>query len=109
MAATHYLHTTVDTSALQKTLTLTTICLGFPVAMVNVLDATTRHTIAVVGRELGSTARQGVLCEQVVGTGHSVAVPDMVWGRGTVPPRRGPVWGAPDRTGGSHHRHPLPV
>jgi EAL domain-containing protein (putative c-di-GMP-specific phosphodiesterase class I) len=77
VSAAHYLHTPISDSAVHKTLALTAACLGFPTAVVNVLDADTQHTIAGVGAVVGRTARHGTWCDEVVRTNAPLVIPDI--------------------------------
>lgn len=76
-SATHYLDDGPASKRLQTTVALVGRTLGFPSAMINVLDASTQHTINRIG--IGGSAmtpREDVLCDLVVTTGQPLAIPD---------------------------------
>lgn len=85
MSAIHYLNLATTDSALRQSVTLAAERFGFPVGVVNVLDAGTRHTIASVGAPLGSVPRSSTLCDEVVRGGRPVVHGDV-----TVPPASAP-------------------
>jgi len=69
VSAGHYLDTAITYSAVEQSAALAAQMFGFPIALVNVLDAGTRHTIASVGAALGSAPRASTLCDETVRNG----------------------------------------
>lgn len=85
VSARHYVDMATAGSALQQSVALAAGRFGFLMALVNVLDAGSRHTIAAVGAPLGTVARPGTLCDEVVRSGVPVVRRDI-----TVPPLAAP-------------------
>ncbi|MET3807965.1 EAL domain-containing protein (putative c-di-GMP-specific phosphodiesterase class I) [Nakamurella sp. UYEF19] len=76
-SAAHYFDDGPASARLQTTVALTARTLGFPTAMINILDTTTRHTINLIGAGGGvPLAREEVLCDVVVNSGRPLEVPD---------------------------------
>jgi EAL domain-containing protein (putative c-di-GMP-specific phosphodiesterase class I) len=76
-SAAHYVVEGRRASRLRVTLALAARAAGFPVAMVNILDRETQHTISAVGVEAVSpVARAGTLCDITASTGVPLVLPD---------------------------------
>ncbi len=76
-SARHYLTGATASTRLQTTITLAARTLGFPVAMVNILDEDTQHTISWLGTDdTESTPREVALCDTVVRSGEPLVVHD---------------------------------
>ncbi len=66
LSAKHYIGHRTTGTALQQSVELVADHFGFPMVMVNLLDAELQHTVAAVGMPLGSRPRAQTLCHQVV-------------------------------------------
>lgn len=76
-SARHYLIEGPLAASLQTTVALAARALDFPVAMVNILDEESRHTISMVGvGDSISLERERSLCDTVVRTGNALVVED---------------------------------
>lgn len=69
LSAGHYVRVVTADSALYETVTLLAERFGFPIVLVNIVDADTRHTIAAVGAPLGTAPRLSTLCDHTVRNG----------------------------------------
>jgi EAL domain-containing protein (putative c-di-GMP-specific phosphodiesterase class I) len=75
--ASHYLMDAASAARLRSTLTLAARALGFPIAMINILDSDSQHTISAVGMALDMPRpRVETFCDSVVRTGAPVVVRD---------------------------------
>jgi EAL domain-containing protein (putative c-di-GMP-specific phosphodiesterase class I) len=75
--ASHYLMDPASAARLRSTLTLAARTLGFPIAMINILDSDSQHTISAIGMALGIlNPRVETFCDSVVRTGAPVVVRD---------------------------------
>lgn len=76
-SAAHYLDDGPASTRLQTTVALVARTLGFPIAMINILDETTQHTINLIGAD-GPTMspREQALCDEVVTSGRILELPD---------------------------------
>jgi EAL domain-containing protein (putative c-di-GMP-specific phosphodiesterase class I) len=76
-SAAHYLDEGRTSARLQTTLALAARTLGFPTAMINILDQSTRNTINLIGAGAAAVSpREEVLCDVVVTSGRPLEVPD---------------------------------
>jgi EAL domain-containing protein (putative c-di-GMP-specific phosphodiesterase class I) len=76
-SANHYLDASSHVSSLQTTVLIAARTLGFPVAMVNILDEHEQHVISAVGHPIGVTMpRELSICDEVVRTGQPVVTVD---------------------------------
>lgn len=76
-SARHYLLGGTSATRLQVTIALAARTLGFPVAMINILDEDTQHTISLLGTDdTMSTPREVALCDTVVRSGQPLVVED---------------------------------
>ena len=74
-SARHYLAGSATSTRLRTTLTLAARTLSFPVAMINILDEDTLHTISLFGADdIMATPREIALCDTVVRTGQPLIV-----------------------------------
>lgn len=77
-SARHYLDLGTSFGALRTTLHLAAQSVGFPVAMLNIVDSTERHTILTVGMpDQPSAPRFETLCGTVFCSGSPTVVPDL--------------------------------
>ena len=84
-SARQYLDTAISDSALQQSANLAAELFTFPIVVINVLDAGTRHTIASVGAPLNEVPRSSTLCDKTVSGGHPVVIGNL-----TEPPASAP-------------------
>ena len=75
----HYLVDGASAARLRTTLALAARTLGFPIAMVNILDSEIQHTLCCVGAARPpSMPRRETLCDVVVRSGGPIAVDDAI-------------------------------
>lgn len=73
-SAEHYLQARPHASSLETTVMIAARILGFPVAMVNLLDERSQHTVSAFGCGAAAAApREDTLCDTVVRTGRPLA------------------------------------
>ena len=73
-----YVALVVSSSALRATVTLAAESMGFPEAMVNILDEAQRHNLLAVGMaKQPPLARRETVCDAVVGAGAPIAIADV--------------------------------
>ena len=75
-SARHYLAGGASSTRLQTTIALAARAVSFPVAMINVLDEDTQHTISLLGADDLATPREVALCDTVVRSGEPLVVED---------------------------------
>jgi EAL domain-containing protein (putative c-di-GMP-specific phosphodiesterase class I) len=76
-SACHYLGTSSNASSLETTVMITARSLGFPIAMVTVVDEHLLHVLSAVGSATGGTLpRELTVCDAIVRTGEPVVSDD---------------------------------
>lgn len=75
-SARHYLAGGASSTRLQTTIALAARAVSFPVAMINILDHDTQHTISLLGADDLATPREVALCDTVVRSGEPLVVED---------------------------------
>ncbi|SDP49595.1 EAL domain, c-di-GMP-specific phosphodiesterase class I (or its enzymatically inactive variant) [Nakamurella panacisegetis] len=76
-SARHYLKGAATSTRLQTTIALAARALSFPMAMINILDEDSQHTIGILGTDdKMATPREVALCDAVVRSGSALVVTD---------------------------------